>query len=67
MSRQKNDISKFKFDLQTVEEEPLCGCATESFIILFSLLPFFLLNCFDVAEGSLRGEGRSSIFVIFGD
>ena len=26
---QKNNISKFKFDLETVHEESLCGCANE--------------------------------------
>ena len=34
----QTNISKFKFDLETVEEEPLCGCATENPIYLFIYL-----------------------------
>ena len=39
-STTKNDISKFKFDMETVEERPLCGCATE---ITINLLTYFTL------------------------
>ena len=31
----KTNISKFQFDLETVDEYPLCGCATEILIYLY--------------------------------
>ena len=39
-SATKNDISKFKFDLETVDEKPLCCCAIEITIYLFYVVLF---------------------------
>ena len=37
-SHQKTDTSKFQFDLETVDEEPLRGNATAKFLLLLLLL-----------------------------
>ena len=36
----KTNISKFKFNLETVSEKPLCGCAIEITIYLFYVFYF---------------------------
>ena len=38
----KTNISKFKFDLKTVNKEPLCGCANEIFPICLFIYYYLL-------------------------
>ena len=40
------NISKFQFNLETVDELPLCGCATEIPIYLFHFICLFIFLCF---------------------
>ena len=40
----KTNISKFKFDLETVDKEPLCGCATQIPVYLFAYFMFYCVR-----------------------